>query len=325
VPLAAATPKGASLDAVALRAPNDVWAVGARGGKSPLRTLIEHWDGKRWRVVRSPNVGTGPNALDAVTAISRDDVWAVGRRGPEGQGERALIEHWDGREWRVVPAPRVGNGGEELSGVAGTAATDVWAVGVYGFGPNGGPVGLIEHWDGKNWTAVTSPDLGNDFNGFNAVAARSPTDVWAVGSNNANPLIEHWDGTTWTVVRGVDFSGFESYLNAVSVAPTGDVWAVGQVTIGPLVEHWDGTRWTSPRIPRSHYGYLSARETNAVLYGVTAIVRNAVWATGYRLERWDGNRWHAGSPRTGGSAITALSSKDIWDVGGKRITHYACR
>jgi hypothetical protein len=40
---------------------------------------------------------------------------------------------------------------------------------------------LIAHWNGKTWAKASSPDLGS-FNEFNAVAASSADDVWAVGA-----------------------------------------------------------------------------------------------------------------------------------------------
>jgi hypothetical protein len=44
------------------------------------RTLIEHWNGKAWKVIQSPNRG-GPadnNQLYGVTATCATDAWAVG-------------------------------------------------------------------------------------------------------------------------------------------------------------------------------------------------------------------------------------------------------
>lgn len=52
--------------------PGDAWAVGGTA-----LTLIDHWDGNRWRVFPSPNV---EGELHAVTAITPCDVWAVGQR-----------------------------------------------------------------------------------------------------------------------------------------------------------------------------------------------------------------------------------------------------
>jgi hypothetical protein len=68
-----------SLHAVSAVTPDDAWAVGTShdlGG--PLRTVVLHWDGRTWKVVSSPNVGSGQNILFGVAAGPRV-VWAVGR------------------------------------------------------------------------------------------------------------------------------------------------------------------------------------------------------------------------------------------------------
>src|SRR5207247_2139174 len=130
----------------------DVWAVGARG----RRPLVEHWDGRLWRVVSTPDVG--PSALYGVAALGPDDIWAVGTRqafhfidsGPHG----ALIEHWDGIRWSVVrdadPDPT-----EELVllGVAVHTHDDAWAVGWNFHKKNR----CIEHWYGRRWNLVDVP------------------------------------------------------------------------------------------------------------------------------------------------------------------------
>lgn len=63
-------------------ASDDVWAVGAYtpAGTNANKTLVEHWNGSKWVVVASPNVGgsTTSNTLTSVDALSRTSAWAVG-------------------------------------------------------------------------------------------------------------------------------------------------------------------------------------------------------------------------------------------------------
>ena len=70
------------LEAVLALSPNNAWAVGfftpANADREPRRTLILHWDGKTWKVVPSPNVGTNSNPLSGLTANSANDIWAFG-------------------------------------------------------------------------------------------------------------------------------------------------------------------------------------------------------------------------------------------------------
>src|SRR5690349_24760771 len=63
--------------AVAAVSTDDLWAVGFYNNASSAQTLIEHWDGSAWSVVRSPNVGSD-NYLEEVDALAANDVWAVG-------------------------------------------------------------------------------------------------------------------------------------------------------------------------------------------------------------------------------------------------------
>ncbi len=98
-----------TLSGLVALASNDIWAVGSQGALSGLsKTLIEHWDGMRWSIVKSPNVGSYDNALQGVTALSPDDIWAVGESSDGKGGDRTLVEQWNGQQWSVVPSPSIG-------------------------------------------------------------------------------------------------------------------------------------------------------------------------------------------------------------------------
>src|ERR1700693_3055889 len=64
-----------------------------------------------WRLVRSPNVGSGDNGLAALDVVSSTDIWAVGN-SLSGDVRSTLVEHWDGARWSVVPSP---NGAEPVN------------------------------------------------------------------------------------------------------------------------------------------------------------------------------------------------------------------
>jgi hypothetical protein len=96
------TPGGdASLLGVTASWTHNIWAVGitnpTRCGHGPAcGTLVEHWNGVRWKVLPSPNPPAGYlNLLWAVSAVSRSDIWAV---GTTDYGS-TLIEHWNGSTW----------------------------------------------------------------------------------------------------------------------------------------------------------------------------------------------------------------------------------
>ncbi len=66
------------------------------GGISSFPRAIEHWNGKRWKALPSPNPPSGYlNLLWAASATSRDNIWAV---GTTDYGS-TLIVHWNGAAW----------------------------------------------------------------------------------------------------------------------------------------------------------------------------------------------------------------------------------
>jgi hypothetical protein len=270
-------------------------------------------------ITPTPN-GPQSNRLRAVAAFDVSDVWAVGfanGRQFQTSNYQTLIERWDGSSWSIVPSPNQGVS-SQLSGVAGIATNDLWAVGsfneVEGFSPSRT---LTEHWDGVQWSVVPSPSL-EGFDQLNAVAAVASDDVWAVGQDSAlRSLFLHWDGQAWTIIDGPPNSGPQ---NAVAALATDDFWSAG---FGQL-NHWDGTSWSTipspPIAPK----------------GLSAIASNDVWASGSlfhevcekscynyetpRVLHWDGQSWAATDLfgyQARLSGIAAESSASVWSVGGE--------
>src|SRR6185437_12620256 len=97
--------------------------------------------------------------------------------------------------WSVVPSPN-GNGNSGLRGVAAVSAHDIWAVGSSSSQRDSAQT-LIEHWNGRQWSVVTSPNPGPMYNTLYSVSAVSANDIWAVGvyANDAEvtqTLTMHW-------------------------------------------------------------------------------------------------------------------------------------
>jgi hypothetical protein len=263
---------------------SDVWAVGYYRDTTlnADRNLILHWDGSSWSVVTSPNVGNSHNGLAAVSAVSANDVWAVGNYAGSGGSRVTLTLHWDGSSWSVVSSPNVTNIGENyLNGVGALSANDVWAVGYY-FDPFPGQIGtLVEHWNGSNWSIVSSPNP-SPFSILYGVSALSASDVWAVGyyaSGSDHTLTLHWDGSSWSVVSSPNVGNGNNYLLGVDALSASDVWAVGYYRDLPtntnrtLTLHWDGSSW-------SVVFSLSQGSSDNGLAGVSAVGVNDVWAVG---------------------------------------------
>lgn len=283
-------------DVVAISASN-VWAVGT--GCYQMKTLVERWNGTSWSIVSSPSFKTGGdgivNVLNSVAAISASNVWAVGSHTAANGAYLTLIEHWDGTRWSVVSSPSPSATSNWLYGVAGTSASDVWAVGNTLDGST-----LIEHWNGSSWSVVASPVVpkGSILYGVKALSA---TNAWAVGyrpgsSGAPLTLVLHWDGTAWSVVPSPNLSteyGSANILKDVTAVSANDVWAVGMFQNEStdyhqhrtLTLHWDGVAWSVVSSP-------SPGESGE-LNGVSALSTGQIWAAGlysnYEINIYDGS------------------------------------
>jgi hypothetical protein len=306
------------------------WAVGFSNGNK-AQTVTEHWNGRTWKVVPSPDPGgsSAYNALSGVTAVSSSNVWAVGTY-VKGSALLTLIEHWNGTAWQAVPSPNpVGTSGDnELRAVTAISARNVWAVGNTG-SADGPPQTLIEHWDGKAWTVVPSPNP-SFWDGLYGVTATSARNVWAVGLDFVSGLdertvIERWNGTAWRQVRSPNPGppgSTTDFLDGVAATAAGNVWAVGSSSDGALIEHWGGAAWKVVKSP----------SLKGIFSGVAAVSSRSAWAVGFYtngtvqtlIEHWNGTAWRkVTSPDPGGpansnqlNAVTATSSRNAWAVGG---------
>ncbi len=241
---------------VAAVSPRDAWAVGEYNSLKVIfsRTLIAHWNGKAWKVQRSPNPAIKDNGVDglaAIAAVSSTDAWAVGTDKKRGV-YRTLVDHWNGKAWKVQPSPNPSTHFNELEGVAATSSSNAWAVGYYSNGARTGHSRtLIERWNGKAWKVQPS-GTGTAGGRFHGVAALSPTEAWAVGHANGGyqTLVEHWNGKSWKLQPTPTPSTTLNELYGVAAVSPKDAWAVGQYapSSGPadltLIDHWNGSAWS---------------------------------------------------------------------------------
>jgi hypothetical protein len=328
---------------VAAVSENDVWAVGwAQDPSGPSyvkRTLIQHFDGSAWNIVKGPSRRNDVvSELHSVSAAAANDVWAVGSSHNGSLPTRTLIEHWDGTQWSIVLSPSPDTQFNELRGVAVLSTEDAWAVGYRGGTKNETPIEtLILHWDSTSWSQVASPNIAGGANQLFSIKAISANDIWAVGSVGGAPLAMHWNGSAWSVVPLRVGSGLSTEeLTAVSGTTGNDVWAVGDAKgiftnqTFATIRHWDGARWaekvcraSSASNPPEDY---EGGGPDAYFTGVAAAASNDVWAVGVRgsgpmILHWDGGAWTTVThPRAFPNAATlqavaTSSGGSAWSVG----------
>jgi hypothetical protein len=162
--------------------PDDVWAVGQQvGATGPERTLVEHWDGRRWSVVPSAGNGAASGMLFSVTS-GDGGVWAAGESDDAVAGARPLIQRLDDGAFVNVAVPA--SAGSVFSSLWGVAETHgiVWAVGTFEDVASGNNRPLILRGDGGTFSVVNGPNpsggVGSDI--LAGVVSTGDT-VWAVG------------------------------------------------------------------------------------------------------------------------------------------------
>ena len=200
------------------------WAVGRHGTPTGFRTLVERWNGSRWAITPSANLGNS-DALNDVAVAAPDAAWAVGW-SVQGQTYATLALRWDGSKWAVVPTPRLGAGDAVLYGVA-IAPSGAWAVGWISRGDR--VRSLVERWTGRAWKVVAprprSPRRRSPISPFTeatiAIAGRRLVD------GHSQPLAVVRKAGRWLEVP-VDHRMVGGSLSAVAVGPSGRIWAVGR-------------------------------------------------------------------------------------------------
>jgi hypothetical protein len=96
-------------NAVSCTSPNACTATGTDFIHPRGPTLAERWNGRTWRIQRTPNpanfsVSRSEVTLDAVSCTSARACTAIGAYDP---GHAAyFLESWNGSRWRLEPAPQ---------------------------------------------------------------------------------------------------------------------------------------------------------------------------------------------------------------------------
>jgi hypothetical protein len=322
---------------VAVLSGKNIWAVGddaaANNAGAPYKSLIEHWNGKTWKQVPSPNPGIGSTYLTSVTAVSPSNIWAAGDYSTQSgdfASNKTLMLHWNGRTWKQVKTPSPGSFANDLNTVREVSANNIWAVGDDA-GSNFHDRSLILHWNGRAWSTVRSPNPGKLNDSLGGLAVVSAKSIWTTeGYSNSSSTpgtsaIVHWNGRTWSKSAAAP-SG--SDLSDVTASSADNAWAVGGDKKGlSMALHWNGRAWKRVPTPNVQPGKL----INS-LESVTSVSPVSAWAVGVAQNvfsvfegtavemHWNGRNWSMmKSPAPGGNSalfgIQATSAVSPWAVG----------
>jgi hypothetical protein len=221
------------LSAVSCASTTRCEAVGSSTSGATNSPFTVHWNGTTWSV--APNTPpAGSSSLTGVSCPSATSCDAVGSASGVG-GPRTLVEHWNGTNWTVVTSPDPsGTTFSFLDDVACTAANSCDAVGAYSTAPGGANLfTLVEHWDGTNWTIVSSPNPSGRPE-LHGIACPSSSACYSVGQNDTGSVqafAEQSDGVTWSLdPMPHPAVAVSSFLYGVACATTTTCFAVGGTT-----------------------------------------------------------------------------------------------
>jgi hypothetical protein len=216
--------------------------------RNPVNGIIYHWNGSQWSQSLRASSGQSYDQFSSVTCAGSSDCWAVGYAGPHQiqynflpgtapsvVGGAALIEHWDGTDWSIVPTTAASAPmGQDLTSVTCIDSSNCWAVGAT-MDASGNPSSpLVEHWDGSTWATTPNLEPLTPANILTSVTCVDASACWATGATNAasgqnmtpTPFIENWNGSSWTVEPSPNVVAF-GFLNGLACVRGGGCFAAG--------------------------------------------------------------------------------------------------
>jgi len=130
----------------------------------------------------------------------------------------------------------------------GFSASDAWAV---------GQAGVLVHWNGSTWTAVSSGTTAK----LSGLRGAASNDVWAAGINQTpnitdREVVIHWNGTSWAAAP----KPAGALLSAIWGRATDDLWG----TSNQSAFHWNGTTWQLTTAASGPFGQIWGLDRNTL-------------------------------------------------------------
>ncbi|MFB9834745.1 hypothetical protein [Actinoallomurus acaciae] len=201
-------PQVARINFLSASSPKDAWASSDCG--------LLHWDGQKWTSIPYAPVPVQQVSTGAIKAVSAKEAWLAGSTYDNTtQAMGGFVQRWDGRRWRNVPLPDLGDD-FSLDGIDARGPRDVWAVGTDYTGNDAHPERLLLlHWNGRTWKRLPEPATAESTQRLTRVRMVTGNDVWVSGWSKTtpggeairHPLLLHWNGRKWAGAKVPDERG----------------------------------------------------------------------------------------------------------------------
>jgi hypothetical protein len=228
---------GDGLTSVSCGSRTSCLAVGVtRGGSA----LADWWSGHRWSQSRTAKLRSRTSSFSSVDCTSPESCWAIGI----AQGN--LFEHWNGKSWQVLIAPK---GDWNPVGLSCATIGRCVAVG------STGAVADLAVWDGARWSVSHGAEPTARLGGVSCTSLRFCETVGVLPGSDSSPprpIAETWHGVNWTNSRPL--APRYGLFEGVSCWSSAGCLAVGfqnsnRTGFSALIERWDGQRWSTVKTP----------------------------------------------------------------------------
>jgi hypothetical protein len=172
-----------------------------------------------------------------------------------------------GPTWSKVAITSPG-GSPFFSTMTCVSGKDCWSPGDTAAAPKYATVAVMEHWNGKTWSPVSTPVHGA---ALGRVACVTAKDCWVGGflgasNGNVSPVVERWNGKSWASSSLPSVSGSDQnvYVDSVTCLSASSCYAMGGAgnsatsPYSPVVFHWNGATWSTMAGVPMPTGYKSA-------------------------------------------------------------------
>ncbi len=218
--------------------PDDVFVMGkANFVSGDVRNLLAHWNGKIWSYVKDPSSAAALNQISFVP--QSHEAWGITSDYSANQ-QLVNTQHWDGKGWHRIVAPRVCSNGctYTYTGIEAESSTSAYVIGVQQ--KFQAYTAFVEHWDGKKWSLQSAPTGSLPFS-----LKLSHGHLWQTNGQTGD--LEYWDGQQWKQIPLSSQVRIDDPNTLLLLSDT-DIWGIGHLnskaTGDSKALHWDGKNWS---------------------------------------------------------------------------------